>query len=191
MTTATDPLEQFKADRQAAREQDDAWAALCTLGTVNAHGDAEQRTLVLREHESRLALFFSASAPKWRELQVRETCSLQVYLPSVQVQYRIRARWEIIEPQQVFASWTLRPDVPKKLDWLYEQHPQSSAIDRNALLRHLADDTPVPTQAPETAMGVFINPVRVERLKLNSGVHERECWEQTAEHGWIHKHLVP
>jgi len=191
MTKPTDPLEKFTADRQAAREKSDDWAALCTLGTVNAEGDAEQRTLVLRWHESRLALFFSAAAPKWSELKARPTCSLQVYLPSIQVQYRIRAGWEIIDPQQVSASWTLRPDVPKKLDWLYMQHPQSSPIDRNKLLSHLAEDTPVPEQAPDTAMGVFVNPVRYERLKLSSGVHERECWEQDAEHNWVHKHLVP
>jgi len=191
MTTATDPFQKFAADRRAAREQNDSWAALCTLGTVNTEGDAEQRTLVLRDHESRLALLFSAAAPKWAELKARPTCSLQVYLPSIQVQYRIRAGWEIIDPEQVFASWTLRPDVPKKLDWLYQQHPQSSAIERSELLKHLAEETPVPEQAPDTAMGVFLNPVRYERLELSTGVHERECWELNAEASWIHSHLVP
>ena len=191
MTAMPDPLEKFTLDRQAAREKNDAWAALCTLGTVNPAGDAEQRTLVLRDHESRLALFFSAAAPKWAELKARPTCSLQVYLPSIQVQYRIRAGWEIIDPAQVYASWTLRPDVPKKLDWLYQQHPQSSTIDRSELLKQLAADTPVPQQAPDTAMGVFINPVRYERLQLTSDVHQRECWEQNSEYRWIHNHLVP
>jgi len=191
MTAATDPLEKFTVDRQAAREQNDGWAALCTLGTVNAEGDAEQRTLVLRDHESRLALFFSAAAPKWAELKARPTCCLQVYLPSIQVQYRIRAGWEVIDPEQVFASWLLRPDVPKKLDWLYQQHPQSSAIDRSELLNFLAEDTPVPEQAPDTAMGVYLNPVRYERLQLSDGVHERDCWEQCTGLNWLHKHLVP
>lgn len=191
MSTKVNPLEKLAADRQAARAQNDAWAALCTLGTVNEDGDAEQRTLVLRDHESRLALFFSAHSPKWRELQGRPTCSVQLYLPSIQVQYRVRASWEVIDPQQVFASWVLRPDVPKKLDWLYEQHPQSSAIDRSELLAQLDEDTNVPEHAPETAMGVFLNPVYLERLQLSRGVHERESWTHSAQQQWVHQHLVP
>jgi len=191
MTATNDPLARFALDRSAARNLDDGWAALCTLGTVNAQGDAEQRTLVLREHQSRLALFFSAHAPKWQELQARPTCSLQVYMPSIQVQYRIRAGWEIIAPKEVHESWLLRPDVPKKLDWIYERHAQSSPIDRNELLLELGEGQEVPDRAPASAMGVCLDPVRLERLQLTGHVHERECWEKDAQQQWQHQHLMP
>lgn len=201
MTEHKDPIALLAADRISARELNDGWAALCTLGTVNAQGDAEQRTLVLREVESRLALFFSARAPKWQELKARPTCSVQLYLPSIQVQYRLRAGWEKIASELVQSSWTLRPDTPKKLDWLYEHQPQSSVIARAELLEQLGETQPVPGHAPAAAMGVYLNPLSIERLQLNTGVHERERWTlraastpdtpDTPDSRWHHEHLVP
>ena len=185
-----DPIEQLATDRAAAHEQKDAWAALCTLGTVNAEGDAELRTLVLRELDGQLALFFSAHSPKWAQMKVRPTCSVQLYLPSIQVQYRVRARWTLIDPDLVHTSWVMRPDIPKKLDWLYEQQPQSTAIDREELLQKLAPESPVPAAAPNGSMGVYLEPERIERLQLSSGVHERECW-QLASGAWRHEHMIP
>ena len=195
MAEHKDPIALLATDRVSARQLNDGWASLCTLGTVNAQGDTEQRTLVLRYVESRLALFFSARAPKWQELQARPTCSVQLYLPSIQVQYRIRAAWEKIDSELVQSSWTLRPDIPKKLDWLYEQQPQSSAVNRAELLEQLGDDQPVPDHAPAAAMGVYLNPLTIERLLLTTGVHERERWTlrnpSTPGSGWHHEHLVP
>ncbi len=191
MNSNVDPLAQLANDRAIARENNDGWAALCTLGTVNAEGDVEQRTLVLREIQSRLALFFSARSPKWQELQQRPTCSLQLYLPTIQVQYRIRAAWEKISPDVVHQSWSMRPDIPKRLDWLYQQYPQSSALDRTTLLAQLEPETPVPACAPASALGVFLNPLSLERLQLSAGVHERERWELRSDQGWSHTNLVP
>jgi pyridoxine/pyridoxamine 5'-phosphate oxidase len=123
-------------------------------------------------------------------MKARPTCSVQLYLPSIEVQYRIRAGWTRIDPDLVRASWVMRPDIPKKLDWLYEQHPQSTAIDRDKLLQELAPETPVPAAAPDASMGVYLNPKRIERLQLSNGVHERESWEVDGE-AWRHQHLVP
>lgn len=185
-----DPIRWLAADRAKAREQKDGWAAICALGTVNDEGDAEQRTLVLRETQNRLSLFFSATSPKWRELQQRPTASVFIYLPSTQVQYRLRVRWERIDDSVVRESWQFRPDIPKKLDWLYQTHGQSTELDRTLLEASLAEETPTPAEAPETAIGVFLNPVRVERLELSSGVHQRDLFELTGN-DWRHRSLVP
>lgn len=188
---APEPLQRLAADRAAAREQGDGWAALCTLATVTSAGDAEQRTLVLRDMDERLALFFSATAPKWQQLQTRPTCSVAIYLPTTQVQYRLRAKWERIDPALVRSSWLLRPDMPKKLDWLYQIHPQSSPIVRTDLVAQLATELPTPEAAPGTAMGVYLNPLKVERLELSAGVHQRECWELGEAGDWAREDLVP
>jgi len=185
------PLALLGRDRRRARELEDGWAGLCSLGTVTAAGDANQRTLVLRELDTRLALFFSALSPKWQELKTRPVCSVVLYLPSIQVQYRLTARWSKIADDLVHSSWQLRPDIPKKLDWLYQQHAQSTPIDREQLLAGLADDVPTPDSAPATAMGVYLDPERIERLELSSGVHQRDCWTLKPGENWQHESLVP
>jgi len=188
---SSDPLATLAADRQAAREQGDGWAALCMLATVNARGEAEQRTLVLRDLDDQLALFFSATAPKWQELKNQQICSVAIYLPTTQVQYRLRAQWEPIAPELVRNSWTLRPDIPKKLDWLYQIHPQSSPVERSELVDQLTGDLPTPDAAPDTAMGIYLNPINVERLELSAGVHQRERWERGTDGDWQRFDLVP
>ncbi len=163
---------------------------MCALGTVNADGDAEQRTLVLRETHNQLSLFFSATSPKWFELQQRPTASLFIYMPSIEVQYRLRVEWQRIDDNIVRDSWQLRPDIPKKLDWLYQNHPQSSAVNRALLEAGLAADQPTPTAAPASAIGVYLHPLRIERLELSSGVHQRDLFE-LKDGAWQHSHRVP
>lgn len=169
---------------------DDGWAAVCALGTVNSDGDAEQRTLVLRETHERLSLFFSATSPKWHELQRRPTASIVIYMPSTQVQYRLRVAWERIADSVVRESWLLRPDMPKKLDWFYQTNPQSTEVARELLEASLINDEPTPTEAPDTAIGVYLNPIRIERLELSGQVHQRDRFE-LADGQWVRTALVP
>jgi len=185
-----DPVAWLAADRAAAREENDGWASVCALGTVNTDGDAEQRTLVLRETHNQLSLFFSATSPKWYELRKRPTAGLFIYMPSIQVQYRLRVKWQRIDDHVVRDSWQLRPDIPKKLDWLYQNHPQSSAVDRAMLEAGLAADQPTPAAAPASAIGVYLQPLRIERLELSGGIHERDLFE-LKDNRWQHSHRVP
>lgn len=188
--SAPDPIALLAADRAAARDQQDGWAAVCALGTVNSEGDAEQRTLVLRDTHERLSLFFSATSPKWQELQSRPSANLLIYLPSTQVQYRLRVHWERIDDNVVRNSWQLRPNMPKKLDWFYQTHAQSTVVSRDHLEASLAESEPTPEAAPDTAIGVYLNPIRIERLELSSGVHQRDLFELTGTE-WHHTTLVP
>ncbi len=190
MPAESSPLDLIAADRQEARESGDPWAALCCLGTVDPQGDAQLRTLVLRDIDDRLALFFSGTSPKWRELSARERLTLMFYLPSVQVQYRLRANFSELPTALLRASWLLRPDLPKKLDWLYQEFPQSSTIERSLLEDMLAEHRPTPTAAPTTAKGIFIEPYEVERLQLSTGVHRRERFT-LIDGTWQAQHLTP
>ena len=196
MSTAHDPLARLGADRAAARAQNDGGAAVCMLGTVNDDGDVEQRTLVLRDladaaGHARLALFFSGTAPKWQQLRRRPLCSIATWMPTIQVQYRMHARWEPIPEELVRTSWQLRPDIPKKLDWLYQEVPQSEPIERALLEARLGESQAVPDAAPDTAMGVYLLPERIERLELSGAVHLREHYRLDATGGWQYEHLVP
>ena len=185
-----DPLALLATDRQAAREAADPWAALCCLGTLDASGDVQQRTLVLRDLDGELALFFSATAPKWSQLRERQSLSLLLYLPSQQVQYRMQAGWREIDAATVHRSWQLRPDMPKKLDWLYTKVSQSSETTAEALNAALDPATPTPPNAPASAMGVIVVPSRIERLVLDPAAHHRVLY-QKAETGWTEALLVP
>jgi len=107
---------------------------------------------------------------------------------------------EALDPKVVAESWQFRPDAPKKMDWLYQQQAQSTAVaDRTQLLKQLDQlATPEPLVAPEAAKGLLIQVTEIERLDLtqSNGVHDRTLYTQRQEgqegQGEWHKQtLVP
>ena len=192
------PLTQFHSDRQLARDAGDPMAHVCVLATVDGRGYPQARTLVLRSvvdnNSPRLALFINANSPKWAELANSESACVQVYWPSVELQYLMQVQTEALDPKLVAESWQFRPDAPKKMDWLYQQHAQSTAIaDREQLLMQLDQlETPEPLVAPEAAKGLLIQVTEIERLDLtkNNGVHNRTLY--TLKQGkWDQQTLIP
>ena len=189
-----DPLARFAEDRALARDREDPCANLCTVATVTASGEPAARVLVLREVEDRLAIFVNATSPKVAEFSASSTVAVLAYLPSVTVQYRLRCALQQIPPETVRAAWQMRPDIPKRMDWLYETHAQSSPIDgRPTLIEALAAvRLPEPLAAPETAVGYVLEAVEVERLDLAGagGVHDRRRYTR-ASGAWLETVLVP
>ena len=189
--TTSDPLALLNADRAAARANADPMANLCVLATVGA-GEPEARALVLRDVEARLAVFFNATSPKAAEIGQSTTAAVLVYLPSLSLQYRLRTRLVPIPTPIVHANWQFRPEVPKRMDWFYERHPQSSVIiDRGVLVSALSSGTP-PESAPGSAIGYYLAPEVVERLDIgqDNGVHDRRryTWRHDT---WAEQVLVP
>ena len=189
-----DPLARFADDRARARDRDDGWANLCAVATVTAAGEPAVRVLVLREVEDRLGVFVNATSPKVDEFGRSATVAVMSYLPSVTVQYRLRCTLERMPPEVVRTAWQLRPAVPKRMDWLYAVHPQSTTVGGRAALLDALDGVrlPDPLVAPETASGYFLDPVAVERLDLagDGGVHDRREYVRETV-GWVETVLVP
>lgn len=198
-----DALEQFKLDRQRARDAGDSMANLCVVANSTTHNASntpsdtvnlpELRTLVLRDVEGQLAVFINALSPKWPHLQ--ENCSLLTYWPTVQLQFRMQVTTSPVPDEIVRDSWQLRPDATKRMDWFYERDTrQSQSIDNRDTLVNRAQtlDLPDPLQAPESAKGLLLSIQRLERLDLTqtNGIHDRKCWERTTD-GWQQTTLVP
>jgi pyridoxine/pyridoxamine 5'-phosphate oxidase len=190
------PLQRLLSDRSQAREARDPCANLCTLANIDEQGFAQARTLVLRELDAQLAVFVNTTSPKWQALCAGPV-SLVVWLPSIQVQYRLNCETAEIPQHQVHDSWHLRPDAPKKMDWFYSQVAAQSTPfgDRNKLLDALNDlDLPEPLSAPATAHGVFLTPTRMERLFLgeDNGIHDRQLYQlNEADDAWSCTTLIP
>ncbi|MYE80450.1 MAG: hypothetical protein F4X36_01110 [Gammaproteobacteria bacterium] len=189
-----DPLARFAEDRARARDRDDGWANLCAVATVTAAGEPAVRVLVLREIDGRLGVFVNATSPKTDEFARSATVAVMTYLPTLTVQYRLQCTLERMPAETVHAAWQMRPAVPKRMDWLYAEHRQSSPVaDRAALLDALeAAPLPEPLVAPESATGHFLDPVAVERLDLagEGGVHDRRQYRYESQ-GWVETILVP
>lgn len=185
-----DPIALLHADRATARAADDPNANTCVVATV-ADGEPQARVLVLRDVDSRLGIFLNGSSPKCRQVGQSETIAVVVHLPSAAVQYRLTCGLEAIPAAAVRASWQLRPVVPKRLDWLYERHPQSSPVHSRARLAELLR-TPVPDTAPATALGYYLLPTAVDRLHLDQpdGIHDRRRFTLT-KRDWREEVLVP
>lgn len=187
----TDPIALLQADRAAARDRDDPNANLCVLATVRA-GEPQARTLVLRDIEDRLALFFNASSPKAHEIDESESVAVLVYLPSMEVQYRLTCALQAIPSSVVHAAWTLRPPIPKRLDWLYRRFPQGDEIASRERLVELLNEGPTPEAAPPSALGYYLAPRAVERLQLGQPdrIHDRRRYERQHD-GWKEAALIP
>ncbi|MCY4564581.1 MAG: hypothetical protein OXE40_08900 [Gammaproteobacteria bacterium] len=185
------PLHRLREDRARARELNDPYAELCVLATVDSHRNPQARTLVLRDLDERLAVFVNATSPKWPSM---DSVAAVVFLASLDIQYRLQCRTEPVAAETVQASWQLRPEIPKRLDWLYEKRPQSSVLRRREqLLAELtAAPVPDPLVAPDSARGLYLVPEAVERLdvKHDSGIHDRRRWT-LAEGEWREQVLVP
>ena len=189
-----DPLARLATDRVLARERQDPCANLCTLANVDADGLPQARTLVLRDLDQRLAVFVNATSPKFPFLQTTPV-SVVVWLPTVNVQYRLACTTEPIPADVVAASWLERPAPPKRMDWLYMKvQAQSTPVDdREALLAMLAAlDLPEPLVAPDTAAGFYLQASMVDRLDLGqeNGVHDRRRY-RLGNPGWYEEVLVP
>lgn len=189
------PLEQLAADRVRARELADPCANLCTLATVDAAGHPQARTVILRDLDGRLAVFLNETSPKWQQFGQAAPLAVVVWLPSVNVQYRLRCHTRPVAKQVVQESWQLRPAAPKRLDWFYTRvQAQSSPIgDRQSLLDQVGDlKLRQPLVAPRTAAGVYLEALSVERLDLGmvDGIHDRRSFQRRAD-GWHETVLVP
>ncbi|MAT83096.1 MAG: hypothetical protein CMD39_02290 [Gammaproteobacteria bacterium] len=190
-----DPLTLLADDRARARERDDPCASLCTLASVDAAGHPQARTLVLRDVDDRLAVFGNETSPKWQQMATAASLAVVVWLPTLQVQYRLQCTTRPVPKPRVHESWLLRPETPKRLDWFYTREAaQSTAVaSREALLAKLEGLTlREPLLAPRTAAGVFLEPAAIERLDLatDDGVHDRVLYRRQAD-GWHTVTLVP
>ena len=189
------PIEQLLKDREQARANEDPCANLCTVASVDAHNLPQARTLVLRELGSRLALFLNQTSPKWQQITSTPVICVVVWLPSVNVQYRLQCRVEPVEKRLVDESWLLRPRIPKQLDWFYttRQAQSTSVADRQSLVEAVTGlNDPEHEFAPRTARGWYLKPFHLDRLDLAnpSGVHDRHGYALVAG-VWQEAVLVP
>lgn len=192
--SAIDPLLRLLTDRAAARERKDPCAGLCTVANIDEAGLPQLRTLVLRDLERRLALFVNETSPKWPAL-INAPLSVLVWLPSLNLQYRMVCSTTPVPEELVHDSWLQRPEPPKRMDWFYTRsRPQGAPMDsREHLLRELAElELPDPLTAPHTARGLYLDPSTIERLDLNqtNGVHDRRRYVREADI-WVETVLTP
>ena len=211
-----DPLGRLHKDRRQARKLQDPWAELCVVSTVAAGGEPSARVLVVRElnlgtrttspsapqsddrhtraANPALGIFVNASSPKVDEFSRSSTVAVLIYLPSVMVQYRLRCTLKAIDPVVVREAWQMRPEVSKRMDWLYETHPQSTEIaSRRTLLDAISSESrEQPLLAPESAVGYLFQPIGVERLDLGhpDAPHDRRRYS-ARECDWVEVVLVP
>ena len=201
------PLGRLDEDRRQARKEQDPWAELCIVSTVTAGGEPSARVLVVREldpgarrtsasrpESPALGIFVNASSPKVDEFSNSSTVAILIYLPSVMVQYRLRCTLKSIEAAVVHEAWQMRPDIPKRMDWVYETHPQSSEIaSRDALIDAVASESrEEPLLAPDSAVGYVFQPFEIERLDLRAGDAPHDRRRYTAKNSdWVEAVLVP
>lgn len=201
------PLGRLDEDRRHARDKRDPWAELCIVSTVTGGGEPSARVLVVREldpdtrrvpasklESPALGIFVNASSPKVSEFSNSASIAVLIYLPSVMVQYRLRCTLDPIEPGIVREAWQMRPETPKRMDWVYATHPQSSEIaSREALIDAVSSQSrDEPLLAPDSAVGYVFQPFEIERLDLSAGDAPHDRRRYTANNDdWLEAVLLP
>ena len=151
------------------------------------------RILVLRDIRDRLAVFYSSTSAKHRELTLdRFKASLLVFLPSIGVQYRLRAQLEVIDSEIVHEHWQLKPNAAKRIDALYQRFPQGTIVENATEFETQFAARVPPRQAPSHSVGYYIAPFEIERLELRQDpdMHRRELFNQR-DNDWEVQRLVP
>lgn len=186
------PIKQLSRDLKRAEDLDDPMANLIVVATVNSNGEPKTRAVVLREVRNRLAFFCNATSPKVSEFFNSNSVAIWLYLPTLRVQYRLVCSLEPIPSELVKTHWRFRTDVAKRLEAAYSSSPQGSKVESRAWLAEKISSLPVPLQAPESAIGFFLNVVELERLALgvDDQLHDRRRYKDTT-YGWIEEFLVP
>ncbi len=188
-----DPIELLANDRAVARREQDPMVDRCVLGTATRRGAIAMRTLVLRDINDRLALFYSASSAKHVELLTADgRASLLIYLPTVGVQYRMEARLEALPRATIASHWQFKPNAAKRMDALYERMPQSSIIDDFDSFKTLFAAAAPPVKAPLNGTGCYVEPHLIERLELRTdpAMHDRKLFTRR-DNDWHVRQLVP
>lgn len=193
MSNVGNPIDLLHQDREHARLLNDPMVDLASIATINKHGEPQCRTLVLRTIKNRLAIFVNQTSSKYQEFKLSKTIAVMVYLPSLSVQYRLTCKLSKIDPEIVRHHWNLRPEISKQLDWLYETYPQSSQIESNELLQMLLLKIPQSQQAPDSAVGFYLDVCRVEQLQLKTQreVSHRLLFSLQDHGSWNAGYIVP
>ena len=189
----TDPLRILSDDRTRAARLRDHLCHRCFLATVNDDGNPEVRTLVIRDIDGCMGIFANSSSPKCQQIGNSSTVAIMMYFESVGVQYRIQTELSPIPSELVHEMWQNRPNLSKKLDYLYAEYPQSSVTGNRDLLSDRLVEMPIPTSAPVTAKGYYFEPMHsVDRLLLDQsdGLHIRTRYDRVGD-SWRVEQLVP
>ena len=194
---AIDPLQLLADDRAKARAQRDAMANLACLATAS-DGMAAARMLVLRDLDDGLALFWSDTSPKAAQLAAGTQPEVLVFLPSLNVQYRLGATLRALPDELLAMHWRRRPEAAKRIDWFYNTvATQGTPVEsRDALKAAVAQATQHPAfsleRAPPAARGYYLDISRVDRMHIRDDdpPHDRRRFIRTAS-GWHAQVLVP
>lgn len=194
---ASDPLKALAADRAAAKAAGDANAELGWVATADAEGVPSVRTLVLRQLHDDWMLFINGTSPKWQDLQPRPRCEIAVWLPSLQRQWRLRARVRTLPRALLEEHWPRRPRISQVVDHAYsEGFPQSAALaDPAALdaalirLDSALGETPEPPDAA-LALGLRFETIECLQIARPPTPHQRQLWAWSDD-AWSLSRIVP
>ena len=188
----TNPIELIREDRERARIEDDPLVDRCFLATVRDDGEPAVRTLVLRDVDSRYAVYFNATSPKFEQIRESKTVEALLWYPSIQIQYRLRCALQPIPSGIVHDQWQNKPDITRRVDQAYAVHAQSSQIPDRNHLQQLVHTQVATRVAPDSVVGFFLKILEIDRLNLatEEGLHLREKYLSSAG-GWERQTLMP
>lgn len=186
------PIELIRADRDRARTEDDPLVDRCFLATVRDDGEPAVRTLVLRDVDTRYAVFFNATSPKFEQIRKSKTVEVLLWYSSVQIQYRLRCALQPVPSGILHDQWQNKPDISRRVDQAYAVHAQSSPIPDRKHLQELVRRQVATQVAPDSVIGFFLEILEMDRLNLatEEGLHLRERYLSTSD-GWKRQTLMP
>lgn len=201
--TIANPLSLMRADRELARQRQDAFADLACFATVDANKQPHARFVTLRAFDDEhVAFWASASSPKLDQLRSTGNYELTTYWPTLARQYRLRGTYEWIAASEVREQFAALPWRTRVWSWLHEELAQSTPVSERsqfvdgfwrcgaALERLFGNQNAVPPPADVGLVRLAPSRVEVQALDLAHRLHDRRVLSR-AGNGWSQVILVP
>lgn len=159
-----------------AQDRAHAWRTP-VLATSGAQGDADARTVVLREVEPqarRLRFFTDARSAKLAQIEKRPRGVLVMWSPSLRWQLRVQVSLELHRTGPLVSSrWERLASTPAAGDYLGALAP-GSELDAGAQSR--SPDAPGARHSPSHFALVDASVHAIDWLELNAQGHRRACF---------------
>lgn len=154
---------------------------IMVLATVDRSGGPHARCVVCRkiDEEGRIYLGADARTQKNANLRGNPKTELVVWLPSIEIQFRITGEAAIVSYP---ADEPLRKEIWRSMSHearstLFWPTPGIAAATDDAFAQAVSAEVP----PPQTFEVVIITPKQVDRLSLDSHPHRRKVWRADAQ----------
>lgn len=193
--TEANPILQFKKWFQEAMDSQITEPYAMTIATVNSANRPSSRVVLLRDvSEEGFSFYTNYLSRKGQDLAVNAFAAMNFFWPELERQVRIEGKIVPLEAGASDAYFASRPRGSQIGAW---SSPQSEMIESRKVLEEAVDNYTQQFEGKDVSRpphwgGYCLIPDYIEFWQgRESRLHDRICYDQHSDNGWIRSRLAP